>query len=697
MAKKLKMVQILRGSIMCVSVGAMAASGLFVLWPQDAALDYKTTATTHDFALRGSHDATISKKLTASEPQQDLTQLKEVLAALDKGDVSAAMAVRDTMKDNDIDRKLIDWLLATSGSSDVPTSFIRQTKNALANWPGQSTMAKNIESAMLSNPLSIMRLRASLGDDKPQTFQTAFALAQSYLFTQNSNKARELLLPYWHKDVLSASDESAILATFGDVLTQRDHQIRYFNMMSRDRIKSGSRLVDMTGWEDLHSTWTSVIRRRSDAASALEALSDDDKKTAAYAFMLVDHLRKNGRDADAIKALDELPDNTAFLINPDPWWDERRILARNVAEDNQDFETAYRLVAAQTGGEPATQVDAAFHAGWFALRGLNDGSKAAPHFKKITEIAKGKISKARGYYWLGRALAGTLEGEEVMRAAADLTTTYYGQLALTELETASKDTIEPESAVSPPPEFAAPILAAERLSAAGNPNRARLFYTNMGWSWDNPKALQAAANSAAASGDYFAALKIAKAADWRGIDVGSYTHPLGAISDATGIDPIDHALAYSIARQESEFNTAAVSSANAQGLLQVLPGTAREMANRIDIPYESSKLTTDANYNAWLGVAYLNQQIDRFGGSYILTFAAYNAGPSRAKEWIDRFGDPRGKKLNEVIDWVEKIPFPETRSYVQRIMENLQVYKTKLGQPTSIENDLRFGTNTAQR
>ena len=176
------------------------------------------------------------------------------------------------------------------------------------------------------------------------------------------------------------------------------------------------------------------------------------------------------------------------------------------------------------------------------------------------------------------------------------------------------------------------------------------------------------------------------------MDMGNLTHPLAAISDATGIEPVDHALAYAIARQESEFNNAAISTANAMGLMQVLPGTAREMAKKSGITYEAAKLTSDANYNARLGVAYLNEQLEKFHGSYVLTFAAYNAGPARAREWIERFGDPRGKSLYEVIDWIEMIPFPETRSYVQRIMENLQIYKIRLGQKSAIDRDIRFGT-----
>ncbi|WP_421852284.1 lytic transglycosylase domain-containing protein [Oricola sp.] len=146
-----------------------------------------------------------------------------------------------------------------------------------------------------------------------------------------------------------------------------------------------------------------------------------------------------------------------------------------------------------------------------------------------------------------------------------------------------------------------------------------------------------------------------------------------------------------MARQESEFNVAARSRANALGLMQLLPGTAREVARESGIGYDRARLDSDGAYNAALGTAYLNAQLGRFDGSYILTFVAYNAGPSRSRAWIKRFGDPRGKSLEEVIDWVEMIPFSETRNYVQRVMENLQVYKARLGGNPDIARDLQHG------
>lgn len=168
--------------------------------------------------------------------------------------------------------------------------------------------------------------------------------------------------------------------------------------------------------------------------------------------------------------------------------------------------------------------------------------------------------------------------------------------------------------------------------------------------------------------------------------------PLGAISRGTRVGKRDLPLAYAIARQESTFQIDARSSANALGLMQLLPATAKRTAQSIGVSYSKSKLTRDGAYNARLGTAFLAQQMENFGGSHVLTFAAYNAGPRRALDWIERNGDPRGASLYEAIDWVEGIPFSETRNYVMRVMENLQIYRARInGSPLTIDRDLRAG------
>jgi soluble lytic murein transglycosylase len=229
------------------------------------------------------------------------------------------------------------------------------------------------------------------------------------------------------------------------------------------------------------------------------------------------------------------------------------------------------------------------------------------------------------------------------------------------------------------------------LESAGHQSRANSLYRAMAEELTSPGELAILANMAESRGDHTLSLRVGKWAHWRGLDVAALAYPLGAIPTSANISASGKALAYSIARQESEFNKAAVSPADARGLLQLLPGTARGVAGRYGLSYSPARLVEDAGYNATLGAHYLGEQIRDFGGSYVMTFIAYNAGPRRVPQWIERYGDPRGKSIEEIVDWIERIPFPETRNYVQRVMENYQVYKARLGAPGDIEADLRFG------
>ncbi len=687
---------IIAGFRACITSGAAVAMIVFCYYlfaPGHTGIDHITTATVHgNGSTNASSDAEDARDPQYDIPPADLA-LNRALGVFDAGDMKALIAARDEISRDNPDRQLLTWLIATSGHKDVPIKVLRSAQSALEGWPGQEMIERHLETAMARDPIAIMRLRLGLKDNETSSFQSAFALAKTYHFTRNAEKARALLVPYWHAKVLSAADENRVLDSFGDALTKRDHEIRFFTMMSRNRVRSGGRIAKHIEAEALHKAWAAVIRGQQAALSLMEKLDEKEKDTAAYAFMRTEYFRRADKDDDAIAVLNQVPEEAEYLINPDAWWDERRIISRHKFESG-DFRSAYDLVAAHQGGSDSTRVDAAFHAGWYALRGLEDPSLAASHFKDITEIAKGDISRARGHYWLGRALQSQQEAIDAFEKAAEFSTTYYGQLALEELKGKLATRLPNESIeVNANQSHAAPLEAAQRLSKLGHRAHARSLYLAIGRSWQDVSAIALAALQASQADDHFAALKIAKLANWRGIDMGALTHPLGAISDSTGIEPIDQALAYAIARQESEFNIAAVSRANAKGLMQLLPGTAREMAKKTGIGYEAAKLTSNANYNARLGVAYLNEQLDRFGGSYVLTFAAYNAGPARAREWIERFGDPRGKSLYQVIDWVEMIPFPETRSYIQRIMENIQVYKIRLGQDSAIGKDIRFGTD----
>ncbi|TIS12881.1 MAG: lytic transglycosylase domain-containing protein, partial [Mesorhizobium sp.] len=269
----------------------------------------------------------------------------------------------------------------------------------------------------------------------------------------------------------------------------------------------------------------------------------------------------------------------------------------------------------------------------------------------------------------------------------------YGQLAGERVGLRTLSIVHPTPSAADRQSFEGreAVKAIKRLQEAGYDRYAETLYRDLAGQLTSPGELALLAGLAEKQGNHFMALKVGKIAAQRGIDVGALSHPLGVIPDSADISGSGKALAYAIARQESEFNVAAISSAGARGLLQLMPGTAKQLAKKAGMTFSQTRLTTDAGYNATLGSAFLGEQLDRFNGSYVLTFAGYNAGPNRAAQWVAKYGDPRGKDVDAVVDWVERIPYTETRSYVQRVMENYEAYRMRISGKYDIVGDLVNG------
>ncbi|GAB4359673.1 MAG: lytic transglycosylase domain-containing protein [Oricola sp.] len=672
-----------RLSAIAIAVAGLHAAGLAVLFSGgQPAIDRQTTGS---IAMDG--DDTMKTR----------PLLDGALAALDRGDTATVRRLQRIMDPKGLDSAILAWAIAHDGKGIADADEIAATMKRLQGWPDMARLRANYEAELARERLDPSALVEAYSTRAPETFTGAVSLARAWVHLGKPDWARNVLAPWWHTEPLAGSTELKILAEFSKVLTREDHRQRFLAMMYRDRIRSAERIADLAGMEAYLGPWAAAIRNKSNALALLDKADPAFRQTPHHLFARIRWLRQRERDAEAAKLLLQSPVDPAELADPDAWWVERRIVSRDAFERG-DYETAYKIAAMQRGGSPNTRVEAAFHAGWYALRGLEDGKTAAAHFAKIEEVANGAISRARGAYWLGRAYeaTGSHEAEDHYRRAAGYPMTYYGQLALQRLGLPLKGLKRPTVSPRDSDRFREneAVAAMHRLEEIGQAGRARQLALALGRTLDDtPEIAQLVAHWERKE-DRYIALRIAKAAEWRGVETGALTHPLGAIPSSAKIEPQQRPLAYAIARQESEFNVAAKSRANALGLMQLLPGTAKEVAAQAGLAYEPSRLASDGGYNATLGTAYLNAQLDRFDGSYILTFIAYNAGPRRALDWIERFGDPRGKPLEEVIDWVEKIPFTETRNYVQRVMENLEIYKARLGEKPDIAHDLRFGANS---
>lgn len=324
-------------------------------------------------------------------------------------------------------------------------------------------------------------------------------------------------------------------------------------------------------------------------------------------------------------------------------------------------------------------------AGWIALRFLADPTTALEHFAHVADGMSDPITLARGAYWRGRAAEAAGQVEEMhaqYEAAARHPTSYYGQLARARL--GLHDVVSLRSPPEPADFNANEVLhAADILYQIGEGDLALSFVTDLAGESSDQAVIAGLGNLTARYKDAQAMLLIGKAALARGLPTDLYAFPDVGVPDYSPIGPqLDRCMVYAIVRTESGFDQRDMSSAKAVGLMQVTPVAGRDTAKRFGVSYDWKRLVSDPVYNTQMGAAEVAALLKDYSGSFILTFAGYNAGRGRVQQWVAQHGDPRDPKI-DAVDWVERIPFAETRNYVQRVMENLAVYRGRFGESTA--------------
>jgi soluble lytic murein transglycosylase len=504
----------------------------------------------------------------------------------------------------------------------------------------------------------------------------------------------------WRSEDFSAELEAQVRDMFGDLITRADDKARMDRRLYAQDHETAMRAAQrLGGAEPAIARARVAVNNKSDNAKALlDAVPAGAQHDAGYMFSRIQWLRRNDNVEDAARLMLAAPRDPAQLHDLDEWWIERRLIARKLL-DMDEPRAAYQI--ARDAAPPTKEnyrVEHEFTAGWIALRFLKEPALAAQHFQRIDGTAN-PIALARAGYWKGRAAEAADRPHEAhthYEAAARYSTAYYGQLARARLGLG-------EIAVSRPPVLSPEkraalarlevVRAVEILYAVDQRDLVVPFVAGLADQTNDVGALVLIGELAGKHNDARGMLLLGKTALGRGLPLDHYAFPAIGLPRYSAIGPeVEPAVLYSIARQESAFNPRTVSSAKAMGLMQVTPDAGRYVAKKFNVKYDQKRLLNDNVYNVQLGAAELGDVLERYRGSYILAFVAYNAGPGRAKEWIARYGDPRDPEVDPV-DWVERIPFSETRNYVQRILENLQVYRTRFGGNSRllIEADLRRG------
>ncbi|WP_350334533.1 transglycosylase SLT domain-containing protein [Coralliovum pocilloporae] len=634
----------------------------------------------------------------AVKPTGSAKALGKALTALDRGKPQQARALRTTLSSR-LDREILDWQIILTKGSGASSNQIQQFERQYPNWPGDDIRQVRLELALWEEKASARKVLSAFSGRTPKTITGRYIYARALLNNGQKSKAAVEIRKLWHRETLWSALEGRILADFRSVLTKQDHKIRVHFLLYRDRTTAAARLKRFLSSSEkaLVDARTAVSKKQRKAAKLLQQVPRSQHSDPLYLFSRIQHMRRANKITKAAQLMLKAPTKQSSLIHPDEWWVERKLIARKLL-DQRDYKTAYRIAAGHSAESEASQVEAEFHAGWIALSYLNNPRQAYPHFERVLALATTDRTSARAYYWMGRAQqvsGNTSAARQLYERAGQFGNVFYGQLAREALGKRNTGLLPvPKLTQTARRQFEQrkTVIMARRLHQAGHSSRTGSIIRHMAKQAKSREELAQIIALAEDLGEHQYALQAALLAGKNGINPGMLAFPINAIPKSTRIPSrVGKALVYAIARQESAFNIGAVSSANARGLLQLLPSTAKATAKRNGLPYSKSRLTTDARYNATVGAAHLGELLDEFQGSYSLVAVGYNAGKRRSYQWTERFGDPRSSSI-DIVDWVERIPFTETRKYVQRVLENMQVYKARLdGAPLTLTRDLKRG------
>ncbi|PVE24391.1 lytic transglycosylase [Microvirga sp. KLBC 81] len=631
----------------------------------------------------GPPEATTLESFTPPpKAMEDLEQLPLIFKAYRDNDLTEAAILKSKLSDPAA-QAVAEWFAIRSGLP-IGHERIMAFRKDYPDWPATAQLRRRMEDTFLAQRPSTAQIRAFFDKQRPATASGRIALGFALKSDGLDQETADLIRHSWREDTFGSETESRIRDRLPNLLTQADHRFRMERHLLKENWGAALRAAGYAGkdYVTLVKARMSVFQGKKKAEKAFAAVPAALRSDPSYLFSRALLQRRSKNLVEAANIIMQAPRDHELRVDGDEWWAEQRLITRELL-DKGDTQTAYKVASHHAAESPAQLIEAEFHAGWIALRFLNDPAAAAKHFATVAKTASTPISQSRIAYWQARAAeaAGASADAKIFYArAADHPTTYYGQLAREKLgESVSLRSVDPlKDEERKAFEALIPIRALSLLHQAGEPELAISLYIDLAQTINDPGQLDALAALATSQQNPRAVLAVGKIALQRGFPLDQHAYPLAAIPDFQPVgDEVEPAMVYAIARQESAFNPKAVSHAGARGLMQLMPATAKRTAQRFGLGFDLKRLVEDPSYNAKIGSAHLGELMEDWKGSYILAFASYNAGGGNVKKWIDTYGDPRKPQV-DMIDWVERIPFYETRNYVQRVMENLHVYRARL-------------------
>ncbi|WP_293375161.1 lytic transglycosylase domain-containing protein [Phenylobacterium sp.] len=625
---------------------------------------------------------------------RDAGLLRQAIEAARRANVNGA---RDAIAQigDPLARKTATWVLVDCDADAVGFYEVDKARTELAGWPRAPRRQAAAERLIETSGKTPQQTLDWFAGSEPATAQGAMALAAAYRGLGRTADATALIKHWWRDKSFEADTQRTMLARFGDALTADDHAHRADVLLYGSQGPAAREMIPLLAADQQEAARARLALRAEarDASELTAALPSELAQSPGVAFERAAFMRRKGMDVLALGQLPYFPHEVTSADQGDRIWDERKHLMLAAIHDG-DARAAYMAVADTGLTSGSSGADAEFAAGWIALCKLHEPAKAAQHFAALEKIGTSPVTRGRAFYWEGRAAdarGDKAAADAFYGQAAQYSTTFYGMLASEKigrrLTLASDPIITPQARSAF--EDSDPIAATRLLYDYGERDLYKVFVLNLDDIQTTVEDEAQLVDLARGYGDMELSMKVARAAAQHGFILPQRAYPMREAPDGGAAEP---ALVLAITRQESSFDPNVRSGVGARGMMQLMPSTAKILAKRIGVSYSPSQLD-EPEYNMRLGASFLGQLVSQFSGSYVMAAAGYNAGPGRPTQWTQFCGDPRGGSTDPV-DYIECIPFSETRNYVMRVMENMQVYRAKLAGgsiPITLSSDLKRG------
>ena len=633
---------------------------------------------------------------SAKEVHGNVSDYRESLTAARRGDWSKSRAFAKKSGDP-VAVSLASWLYLTDPGTQPDFGELNDFLEAHPDWPMRKLLFGKAEQVMPPN-MSNARVLTWYGTREPYTGEGMVRLGAAVIDRGDRAAGEALIRRGWIEGEFVPEREKEIARQYASILTGAPTAARVERLLWQRRNADAARIAGQADpdTQTIVRARLAIVANPTQANVIVSQLPKGLRNEPGLVYERSQAIRRSGDVKGAVPVALSAPSTPISDAAIRRWWLERNALIRDSLQLGL-YDEAYRLASAHGLSDGPEFAEAEFLAGWIALRFISRPDEAFAHFKRLFDNVSYPISKARGAYWMARAAEAGGKLDDAARyfsLAANFPTTFYGQLAAVRIH-------QDRALLALPPEPQASnsrysvfrtseVAQAARIAAAANrDDLVRQFLLHLTDLANTQQEYIFAARYALDLGYPDVSVRIAKKASQDDILLPTYAYPVVGVAGVKS-DAVEPALMLGLSRQESEFNVNAVSPSGARGLMQLMPATAKLVAKQLKVPFDQSKLTSDPNYNTRLGTAYLGGLINSFGGSYMMAVAGYNAGPNRVKQWMATYGDPRDPKI-DTIDWIETIPFSETRNYVQRVLENTQVYRVRLAKtavPVRLDDDL---------